>query len=95
MTAAATPSWTIADSATKNNEDGSKSLILTLRATKTLASGATLHVGQFSYELANPTSDDLANYVNKAEVVLSIAPAPAAAAAATAATPSSSTAKSS
>ena len=92
-----TPStaWTIADSATKNNEDGSKSLILTLRATKTLASGATLHVGQFSYELANPTSDDLANYVNKAEVMLSIAPAPAAAAAATAATPSSSTAKSS
>ena len=88
--------WTIADSATKTNEDDSTSLILTLRATKTLASGAVLHTGQFVYELANPTAQEKAAYVNKAQVTLSIAPAPAAAStSAPAATTSSSTAKSS
>ena len=79
-TPATTPAitWTIADSATKNNEDGSTSLILTLRATKTMANGTTLHAGQFVHEIPSPSSSDIAGFVNKATVVLSIALPPAA-----------------
>ena len=77
--------WTIADRAIKDNEDGTESLVMTLRSTKTLAGGATLHVGQFVYELASPTADQKTAFVNKANVVLSIALALAPAASTTAA----------
>ena len=85
MTTTTTPTtWTIASRALQDNEDGTTSLLLTLRGSKTLASGGTIHTGQFVHEILSPSTSDQATYVNKATVVLSIAPAAASASATTA-----------